>query len=145
MTDSYAEIGKRFRKARIAARMSQSDAAKKLGVSARTIGSLERGEHVGESTVELVEMAIKGWGKEEAPRLVSEPRLPYVIHDAIRVAELNDPLEVLKGGLVNTVLMLRDDAIPLRERLLHTRGQLEFLLRNFLQDASLPPGPEGSA
>lgn len=61
----------------------------------------------------------------------------------VRVGELGDPESVLIGGLQNALVLAQDGTVPLRARLVHIRKQLRFLLDNFLDDASLPGGPEG--
>ena len=129
---NLSDIGRRFAQMRRELGIRRADAAKLLGCSVYTVGNFERGDKNTEGATVLAAVDLmRRWENKERP--LPEPMT------TVAVETLVEPLDILIGGLTNTLAMLRDYSIPLRSRLIHTRAQLKFLLTNFLSESSLPP------
>ncbi len=139
--ENTEEIAERFRELRKAKGLSQAEVAPLVGCSHKSVGNFERGDvNPGGAVLVRAVKLIEQWERELGQSRVRESRVSYPAPapGVVRIEQFTDPLQILHGGLVNTAALLRDDSIPLRARLVHTRTQLEFLLNNFLSDASLP-------
>lgn len=137
----YAEFGSRFARLRRKQRpkITQQDAAGLLGCSKRTVTNIEAGVAVSrEHYLAAVRLADTWDMVDQSAKTVYETaRAPYT-NGVVPLDKLTDPEAVVIGALQNGLLLMRDRDVPLPSRLTHLRLHLEFLIANFLGEASLP-------